>query len=382
MSARPLSLGLLLLCGGACSQIIGLGDYENTDGSGGGGGAATGGASSKGGTAGAVQGGRAGNGSGGASTSGGSGAAGLGGSGGSSGSGSEGGFGAQGGDIGEAGHTAGGVGGAGGADAGGTNDPGGAGGAATGGKSGTGGSATGGKAGTGGTTGGGGSGGKGGTGGTTGGSGGKGGAGGTGGKGGAGGTCSTQDLLLNSNASFDDSDASPPAPAPWIDFSTDDTALINSEAYLSNADVTPHTPNNALWMGGVGSSYEFKDGSLGEYYAIDLDLTIPVGTTQITLSCYYQSQTLETSATVGLSRDILVAWLWDYDSGTKAYEFQRWYPTNTTPGWHQFTNTATGAAATALAGRDLSLEFYSEVDDLRSTDFFIDTCSLRVTVCN
>lgn len=381
MRSGSSSLGLLLLLGGACSQIIGLSDYENTDspGSGGGGGAQTGGASSKGGAGGVGQGGRGGGtssggdpgvtaGSGGASGSGG----GEAGAPGTAGQGAEAG---AGGDGGGAGGTAGGAGGT-------IGTTGGTGGATSGGAGGTTGGGKGGAA-SGGTTGG--AGGKGGAagGGTTGGGGGKGGAtsGGSGGKGGAGGSCSTQDLLLNQNPNFDNSKTGPPDPAPWIGLSTAGTAVINRQAFLSNADVTAHTPENAAWLGGVGSTYDFEPG-FGELYALDLDLTIPVGATQVTLSCYYQTQTLETPATIAASRDVLIAWLWDEGLDDVAHEFRRWGPSNSPAGWHLFTNTASGAAATALAGRALTLEFYSEVDDVWSSDFFIDTCSLRVTVCN
>jgi hypothetical protein len=78
----------------------------------------------------------------------------------------------------------------------------------------------------------------------------------------------------------------------------------------------------------------------------------------------------------------MAAWLWDSDSNTSAYTFQTWIPSNTSTGWHLFSNTASGAAAIALAGKALTLEFYSEVDSVRASNFFIDTCTFKVTVCN
>jgi hypothetical protein len=401
MRSASLSLGFLLLFGGACSQIIGLSDYENTDSTAGlGGDGQTGGASSKGGSGGVTQGGRGGTSSGGRNTTGAdAGAGGVsggeGGTSGSSGAGPEGGVGAQGavgnagGEGGEAGTATGGTSTGGtlntggtasggtlntaGTASGGTLNTGGAGKGATGGTAG----GSGGKGGSGGTTGG--AGGKGGTGGTTGGAGGKGGTGGTGGM-----TCTTTDMLLNSNPSFDNSTAAPPDPAPWTQDSTAGTVVINRQTFLSNAGITAHTAGNAAWLGGVGADYTFEDtkGGTGEVYVLDLALTIPVGTTAVTLSCYYQSQTDETTATIPTSRDKLIAWLWDYTSDESAFTFQRWTPANTSAGWHLFTNTASGGAATALAGRALSLEFYSEVDSTLASDFFIDTCTFKVTVCN
>jgi hypothetical protein len=212
---------------------------------------------------------------------------------------------------------------------------------------------------------------------------------GSGGKGGA--SCLVLELLFDQNPNFDDSNPEPlpapedtpaPDPAPWYEYTSDGTATVNPQEYLSSAGVTAHSGKNAVWLGGEGSTYTFDDGTVGEFFVIDLDLTIPVGTTDITLSCYYQTQTEETASTVQTSRDGMVAWLWDYKLKESAYRFQTWGPANSSPGWHAFSNTARGATAAALAGRALSLEFYAEVDNVRRSDFFIDTCSLKATVCN
>ncbi|HWA75973.1 MAG TPA: hypothetical protein VG937_26730 [Polyangiaceae bacterium] len=403
MRSRTLSLGVLFLFGGACSQIIGLSDYEKTDDNG-----QTGGKS--GGGAGAGSGGRATGGR--ASDAGSSGDAGAGGTvvhtGGTSGTGggSEAGAGpgGVGGEAGAAGSDTGGspTGGTtgqggtgkGGATTGGAVGKGGSGGTvstggtlATGGKASTGGAiatggtlATGGKAGTGGAIATGGTlatGGKAGTGGAiaTGGTAGKGGSGGTGG------ACTTVEMLTGKNPNFDDFAGvgnTGPDPSPWVNVTSNTDAVVND---IDHLPVSPQSGNNAAWFGGLGGTFEFSDGGFGEIYELDLNLTMPANVTSATLSCYFRSQTNETSATIGASRDLLIAWLWDETLSESAYTFHSWGPA-TTSAWQLFSYSATGSAAAALSSRPLILMFYSEVDELRASDFFIDTCSFKVTTCN
>ena len=113
-----------------------------------------------------------------------------------------------------------------------------------------------------------------------------------------------------------------------------------------------------------------------------MELTMPAKVTSVTLSCYFQSQTSETAASMATSQDIMVAWLWDYAESASRFTFHRWTPASTTGGWAPFTETATGNSAAALSGKVLSLQFYAQVDDLRASRFFIDSCSLKVTSCN
>jgi hypothetical protein len=382
-------LGVLFLFGGACSQILGLSDYEKTDDAGETGGTNSGGTGNGGhtggktanagstGDAGQGQGGSAPHTGGNTGTEGGT--AGAGGDAGAAGT--EMGGSSTGGAVAQGGST-GGV-GKGGAPTGGAAGKAGTGGAA--GKASTGGTvATGGKAGTGGAVATGGTAGKAGTGGAV----ATGGAAGKGGSGGVGGTCATVDMLVGKNPNFDDfaptdPDVGPEA-TPWGQSTTNDVAIVNDRSFLANVSVTPQSGDNAAWLGGVGTTHQFTDtkGGYGEFYILDMDLTMPANVTSVTLSCYYQSQTAETAASTAASRDMMIAWFWDYAESASRYTFHRWTPATTTGGWMPFTYTATGNAAAALSGKALSLEFYSEVDDLRASRFFIDSCSLKVTSCN
>jgi hypothetical protein len=382
MRSRTLPLGVLLLFGGACSQILGLSDYEKTDGNGETGGTNSGGAGHTGGkTADGGSNGDAGQGQGGGVHTGGI-------------TGTEGGTGGLG-DAGAAGTETGGSTTGGAIARGGSTGGVSKGGATSGGKAGTGGTpgsgGTAGKAGTGGATATGGKGGSGGTGGAV----GKGGSGGTvatggaagkGGTGGAGGTCTTVDMLAGKNPNFDDFASSDPMvgpeTTPWTEFTSNDSAIVNDRAHLGNTSIVPQSGENAAWLGGVGTTYAFEDGWFGEYYSLELELTLPAKVTSVVLSCYFQSQTSETAASMAASHDVMVAWLWDYAEKASRFTFHRWTPATTTGGWAPFTEAATGNAAAVLSGKALSLQFYAQVDDLRASRFFIDSCSLNVTSCN
>lgn len=348
-AAFPLAF---VLSAGACTQIIGLGDYENVDdpgasGSGGaaGGANAKGGASADGGRSGANTGGDAG------AAAGAGGAAGgepsVGGSGPTGGSGPVGGAGGEGASIGP-----GGAGGAGGQGAGGTAGAGGDAGSLSGGTTngGSAGKGTGGSAPTGGTSGG------------TAGKGGSGGSSGAGGKGTGG--CVSTELLVDAN--FD-------APTNgWDEYSQEGGVAITESGSFPTG-IAPHSGTYAAWLGG-------SVGPDGGPYVVDEEsyvqqlVTLPVAVTALTLTCYYQIATEEVGSTV---YDTLTAALVD-STGTEVTTFWTWDNNDDVSGWQLFTRSV---PATSAAGRSLYLRFHALQDDLDETSFFLDTCSLRRT-CN
>jgi hypothetical protein len=344
MRPKTRSLGFLLIFAGACSQIIGLSDYEKTGDDDNAAGAGTGGVRDTGGAANTGgKGGRAGTGGGSAARSG---------------------SGAEAGEVERGG-------------AGGVPNP-------------TGGRNTGGRNTSGGEANAGGIGGapRGGEGGTSEGGaptieGGVGGAGGdAGGAGGAGGgatstggspTCIVnQELLANRN--FDATDI-----APWFQASSEGRTEILPAGEMPPGLTPFSTPNSAV-LGGTGLHIDIDDdpdtmtdggdATVGQY------VTVPVGAKQLTLTCYYRLVTEEVEAD---DYDLMVAWLYDYDNQVSALKFNTWSNQDVVNSWQKLTFSAD---ATAVAGGDYSMEFYALVDSTKNTWFGVDNCSLKVTQCN
>jgi hypothetical protein len=349
MRPKTRSLGFLVIFAGACSQIIGLNDYEkvgdedNAAGVGTGGVRDTGGAANTGG-----KGGRAGTGGGSAARSG---------------------SGAEAGEIERGG--AGGV-------------PSASGGRNTGGRS-TGGRDTGGEANAGGI-GGAPRGGEGGTseGGTPPVEGGAGGAGGdVGGAGGAGGgapstggspTCVVNQELL-ANRLFD-----APDNAPWFQDSSEGRVEILTAAEMPPGLAPNSAPNSAV-LGGTGLNVMDIDDdpdtvTPGGDATVGQDVTVPLGAKEISLTCVYRLVTQETDP---YDYDLMAAWLYDYTHQVAALRFHTWSNQDVIDSWQKFTFSAD---ATAVAGGTYSMEFYALVDATNNTWFGVDNCSLKVTQCN
>lgn len=324
---RKTSLFLVAALTASCAQIIGLSDYEKVDGEESGGSAPAGGKTSGGGRGGAS---------------------------------SSGGLEGIGGDVGPGGDT-----GDGGVSAGGK--PG------TGGKAGTGGAppVSGGRAGTGGTS-----------------TPGSGGRAGTGGAppatGGAACVTTTVDLLAD-NGNFDGAaipagDGTGPV-GTWYQGSTDDLAVVQSTADLALYGALPHSGTRAAHLGEIGSTL-FESGIRGRETWLGKIITVPPSVTAITASCYTAITSEDPpSSDPTTDDDYLQVWFWDPATGEYPYIFVLATEFNAPLPWKGWSDSPMSSELPALAGRTLAFELYSFVNDAARTDFYVDTCSLKVTYC-
>lgn len=317
------SLSLLVVLAAACSQVIGLGDYEKTDEATGGGAgtssAGTSGAAPSGGSAGAMAGGT-----------------------------SSGGEVAQGGSFISAGA---------GAAEGGAMDTGGSAGASAGGTLAEAGSAgvpnsEGGAPSEGGTSGAGGA--LNGAGGSDGGFAGTD-AGGAGGQGGTGAACFTKELL-SQDGNFDH---------PDLGLWQEDT----SYPLVFSQDDTPVTARSGTYLAWFGDADTYD-----EY--LDYPISLPAGTTSVTASCYVWTLTEETTTTDAY--DVLDFQLVASDYDVLVYRFARRSNLDATSAWTRVTYTASAAD---FADEPAYFELHSLSDDSDVTHFFVDSCSLTATNC-
>jgi hypothetical protein len=321
---------------GACSELIGLSDFEKGDPpEGEGGEESTGGkgaSSGKGGTSGSQSGGNSGAGRGGTGTGGSRG--------GQGGTGNTG----PGGESGEAGM-------------GGEPPEGGTGGM-PGGRGGNAGAGRGGMSGAGmGAVGGAGAG-----------SGGAGNAGGGMGGGSGSGSCTTVTVPLRS-AGFD-SDTT--AWVPYDDGMGPPALPIIVAAAVFG--ITPPSPANIAHLGGADGM-----SATAPYYAgMFQSIMVPAGAVTLTLSGSRQVRTQESSTSFIYDRMAIQLYEDALDPATYIGQFQTFNNLTPANAWATFSSEV---AVTSFAGQTVDLDMWAECDDSLISDFFIDSLSLTARVC-
>jgi hypothetical protein len=114
-------------------------------------------------------------------------------------------------------------------------------------------------------------------------------------------------------------------------------------------------------------------------------LTIPATTTAITAACYTAIQSEDpASGDPQTDDDFLQVWFWDQTmTGDAQYPFVFVLATegDAPLDWGRWEVALTPAEVAPLVGRQLAFEAYSFVNDVYPTNFFLDSCTLKVTYC-
>ena len=121
--------------------------------------------------------------------------------------------------------------------------------------------------------------------------------------------------------------------------------------------VAPHTPSNAVWLGGL---YDVTQ-------AIAQDVAVPAATGRLRLEGRLWIATEETFGAF----DTMVAKLVT-PGGAPLETLHTWSNSDQTSSWWPFTLEATGD----YAGQTVRLVFVSTTDGSLNTNFFLDTCTL------
>ncbi|HEY4239374.1 MAG TPA: hypothetical protein VGM88_06135 [Kofleriaceae bacterium] len=148
--------------------------------------------------------------------------------------------------------------------------------------------------------------------------------------------------------------------------------LIDPAAPLITSDNTPQSAPYLAWLGGIYGDQEGGGSVTDQLYQ---DVTIPAGTTQLTITGYYANLTDETGATVYDTCDLGLI----HTSGTPIETALHLTNAVTTGTYTPFTYTfSTGPT---LVGQTVRFRMTSTNDFSNATSFFFDTLALTATHC-
>jgi hypothetical protein len=165
----------------------------------------------------------------------------------------------------------------------------------------------------------------------------------------------------------------------WYQGAVDGGAVVEDTTQLALYGVAPRSGTRAAHLGEIGD-YVFSSGDLvGRDSWVGKVITVPASASAIALSCNVHVDTEEPS--LDESSDWLELWLYDESLGEYAYIFDEYSNLDAATGWYVSNISVEPEYIPDLAGRTLSVEAYSLVDDLYRTGFFVDSCSLKITYC-
>jgi len=150
------------------------------------------------------------------------------------------------------------------------------------------------------------------------------------------------------------------------------TPIDPSYPIVTNGGLTAQSPAYYAWMGGITGEDEGEDTVTDMLYQ---DITVPAGTTSLTITGYNAVVTEETTTTTM------------YDTGTLDLIQTDDTPienvlslsnlTNTSSTWQAFTHVFT----TNVAGQTVRLRMTTTNDITNATSFYFDTLALKATHC-
>jgi hypothetical protein len=165
----------------------------------------------------------------------------------------------------------------------------------------------------------------------------------------------TPSVQLLANGAFDAGQVA------WSETTVSSSTIITNESALTT--LRAHTPANLAWLAGYANAQD----------DLSQTVTIPAGASAITLSFYYVIQSQETTAGVFDTMDV-----YTYDPAMAKFTALASFNDNMpTPSWTRFSISL----PLSMAGRTIKIGFQSMTDNVKTTNFFVDSVALDVVAC-
>ena len=157
-----------------------------------------------------------------------------------------------------------------------------------------------------------------------------------------------------------------PSGMGWVQQNID-----NAYPIITGDDGIPEqSPPFKAWMGG------FTGDDLGVSTVSDMlyqDVTVPAGTTQLSLTGYYEVRTAESGSTVYDSAQLAIT----QTNGTPIETVQNFTNAAPTTAWTAFSYNV----AASLSGQTVRVRFTTSNDFSNATSFYFDTFAVTATYC-
>jgi hypothetical protein len=172
----------------------------------------------------------------------------------------------------------------------------------------------------------------------------------------------TQQMLINPVLDLN------PSGMGWVQQNID-----NAYPIITGDDGVPEqSPPYKAWMGGLAGEDYFVSTLTDQLYQ---DVAIPMGTTQLVLTGYYDVRTAEITSSVYDSAQVALT----QTNGTPIETALQLSNLTPTTAWTPMNKTF--ANATALSGQTVRLRIVTTNDVTDATSFYFDTLALSATIC-